>query len=95
MRLIDADNIRVPNDERYKGTLRRLIMQQPTIEAEPVRHGRWIWDDNAIDWGIGAWICSECHTRNDNIGARKDGNPYVWSGSKFCPNCGVKMDKEV
>ena len=36
MRLIDADNIRVPDDERYKGTLRRLIIQQPTIDAEPV-----------------------------------------------------------
>lgn len=80
MRLIDADNIRVPNDERYKGTLRRLIMQQPTIEAEPVRYGRWELRGQDI-------YCSEC-------GSESGYN--AWGASAFsvrCPNCGAKMDK--
>lgn len=69
----------------------------PAIEAEPVRHGKWVWNNDAIDWGIGAWVCSECGGRNENIHAAKPGtvkaytNPYIYAGTKFCPNCGARM----
>ena len=68
-------------------------------KLEPVRHGKWVWNNDAIDYGIGAWVCSECGGRNENIHAAKPGtvgglgtNPYIWAGSQFCPNCGAKMD---
>ena len=51
------------------------IDKQPTIDAEPVKHGRWIWDKRFSDY-----TCSECHnwdlkTPNycSNCGARMDG----------------------
>ena len=59
-----------------------------------VRHGRWEWNENAMDWGLGGWVCSECRAKNDNIPAKPDTNPTAWSGSHYCPNCGAKMDKE-
>lgn len=49
-------------------------------DVAPVVHGEWILKH------IGAghfWECSVCHT-----------NPciYVTENTKFCPNCGAKMD---
>ena len=71
-------------------------------KLEPVRHGKWVWNNDAIDYGIGAWVCSECGGRNENIHAAKPGtvkvlstNPYIYAGTKFCPNCGAKMSEEV
>lgn len=80
----------------------RMIERMPAVGAEPVRHGRWVWNDDAVDWNLGAWVCSECGVRNENIHAEAPGkrkgiicSPYVWAGSQYCPNCGVKMDEEV
>ena len=76
------------------------IKKAPTIEER--KTGKWVWDENGMGWNLGAWVCSECHARNDNIppaikyndGYRKVGNPYMWQGSKFCPNCGARMVQE-
>lgn len=80
----------------------KFLKNRPTVDAEPVRHGRWVWNNDAIDWNIGDWVCSECGGRNENIHTGKPGtiegfgtNPYIWAGSQFCPNCGAKMDAEV
>ena len=55
------------------------LRDTPTIqiEAEPVRHGRWIYEEDS-DGDISS-ICSECRHKY-----RFDNN--------FCPNCGAKMD---
>ena len=87
------------NDELLSVDVRRIICESPKVDAEPVRHAKWVWDNDAMDWNIGAWVCSDCRNRNENIHAVKPGtdkilmsNPYVWSGSQYCPNCGAKMD---
>ena len=64
------------------------------FEKDSGKHGKWIWDPNSYDWGIGAWVCSECRGRNANIAARESENPYAWVGTKFCPNCGVNMERQ-
>ena len=53
------------------------------IDAEPVRLGKW----NYIDWGVA--VCSMCKKR----GFKRDyhGNDLP---TKYCPNCGAKMDLE-
>ena len=97
MRLIAADAIldgRFPEVENeyqrgWNDALYGTVCALPTIEAEPVTHSEWIWDDNAIDWGLGAWVCRECHSRNENIHAHENEDPYVWLGSQFCPVCGA------
>ena len=64
--------------------------------------GEWIYDENGMDRNIPAWVCSNCRQKNDMIptliqypsGTKKVVNPYMWAGSKFCPNCGLKMCKK-
>lgn len=57
------------------------IDEAPTIEAEPVRHGRWIKRGQDI-------FCSECDEESGYTWA--GASRY----SDYCPNCGCKMDKE-
>lgn len=53
-------------------------LKQPTIEAEPVRRGRWI---ETTVRGNQSIICSACSAENQTI-----------CPSNFCPNCGARMD---
>ena len=62
------------------------------VDVEPVSYAKWVWNDNAMNWGIGAWVCSECRGRNENIHASKPGtteslrtNPYIWAGRVTVP----------
>lgn len=64
------------------------------MEQSEQKHGHWVLDPDGIDWNIPAWCCSLCGCRNDNIPPNLEKtNPLRWSGSKFCPNCGAKMDE--
>lgn len=73
------------------GRILFMIENMPTIEAEPVNHGRWIPSDDKN------WLtCSFC-------GANVDvscGAPFFYvdndevSHVNFCPNCGCKQDLE-
>lgn len=67
-------------------------------KAKPVKHGYWVLDPDGMDWNIPAWRCSVCACRNDNLPVMKGVTPKTimrFSGSKYCPNCGAKMDEEV
>ena len=64
----------------------QIVKEQPTIEAEPVRHGRW--DDDHK--------CTVC--RKEALYEQKP-DPYAcglltlfYVDSTYCPNCGAKMD---
>lgn len=60
------------------------IMDAPTIEAEPVRHGDW---NTIYSYDGDAYFrCSNC----EEEWAFDDGNPKS-NGWKYCPNCGAKM----
>ena len=71
------------------------LILTPTVDVTPAVHGRWYYNENGRDFGLGAWACSCCDTCNHNIPGNPNINPYIWSGSKFCPNCGAKMDGEI
>ena len=73
MRLIDADNLKIPNDAPYKASVKRVVAMQPTVEAREVVHGKWVYDENANDWGIGGWRCSECGCKNITSHREVDG----------------------
>ena len=62
----------------------QAIDEQPTIDAEPVRHGKWIFTKYCT------WECSECKR------SPTKGTGYIQSKDElfeFCPNCGARMDK--
>ena len=87
MRLIDADALKekMPSVEDEYQHAHKLIDEAPTIEAEPVRHGRWlgISDGDADGYPVyDEWECSEC-----GVVFEDEEPPY-----KYCPNCGAKMD---
>ena len=69
-------------------TLQRLIDDQPTIEAEPVRHGRLI---ESIKYNDSH--CSECGTVfRDDIRFIFHSDENGFPEPKRCPECGCYWD---
>lgn len=62
---------------------RSMVHSAPTVDAEPVKHGRWFLerDPNGNPY---CFHCSCCDSDYHHIG--------VTSATKYCPNCGAKMD---
>lgn len=61
------------------GEAREKVAEQPTIEAEPVKHGRWnINPDGYYPY------CSECKEE-----------PKSGKMTRFCQNCGARMDGDT
>lgn len=60
----------------------RAILDAPSADVAPVRHGRW------IDKG-GYAVCMECGGRS---GTQYDGVEPIPLMTQFCPNCGAIMD---
>lgn len=62
MRLIDADAANVDNISCYYGSscyaedVEEWLNEQPTIDAEPVKHGRLLRFEHDENWSV----CSEC-----------------------------------
>jgi len=54
----------------------------PTVDAVPVRHGKWTRENN-----YGIWKCSECGCKVNRVNPLK-GN--IWNYN-YCPNCGARM----
>lgn len=102
MRLIDADavkdninewldcvgNVLIGKGLSYTWELEGCIDDAPTIEAKPVKHGRW--DDDHK--------CTVC--RKEALCEQKP-DPYAcglltlfYVDSAYCPNCGARMDLE-
>ena len=98
MRLIDADALRaywLANGENKHVYDTNVVLdsidEQPTKDAEPVVHGRWVdipnkyWFTTGENPGSGnANSCSACG----------DINPNHFK-TNFCPCCGAKMDEEA
>ena len=69
-------------------------MYMGKADVAPVVHGHWVYNPNGMDFNLGAYECSICRQRNANLPGSKNMNPYNFVGSKYCPNCGAKMDEE-
>ena len=103
MRLIDADALRkamyhrafeTDGDTmwqsgcwvRYKA-MEQVVKEQPTVEAEPVRHGYWQITE-AYPHNV---YCSECHTKfaQTHWAVWEDGSLPRY----YCPHCGARMSE--
>lgn len=86
MRLIDADAYLgkvCTYNETGCGSCKlqtKCPADEPTIDAVPVRHGKWIEQWKTADTRM--LRCSECKMVF-NVGNGREGN--------YCPNCGAKM----
>lgn len=88
MRLVEIPDDGIVSEYIWAGDsvagIRRIDLSYlPTIEAEPVRHGRWVERPNTK----GQVYCSECGTLEKTT----DNN----FKSMHCPHCGAKMDGEA
>ena len=97
MRLIDSDALIA----KFKDDLENLqefafqlatigaintVKHQPTVDAVPVRHGKWIYG-NDFHWYTAS--CNKCgYQRKTDIKAEG------WNQWKYCPNCGADMRGE-
>jgi Zn finger protein HypA/HybF involved in hydrogenase expression len=98
MRLIEIDDvIKKLNDAERRMDMRGLyrisveirsicsaIKQLPTVDAEPVRHGKWMEKRETSKFHVRYFECSECRAASYRYQARMN----------YCPNCGAKMDRE-
>ena len=65
----------------------RIFHESKTIEAEPVKHGRW--EIITDDYDCEMMRCTKCRAEF------YDGdNDTVDTLHNYCPNCGAKMDLE-
>ena len=99
MRPIDADELSKDIEEAYKkaeeegwkpGDVARIlcaIVAAPTLDIEPVRHGRWL-DPDYIYIGVKRCVCSLC--KDDEYWIKR----YLTTEENYCPNCGARMDLE-
>lgn len=62
------------------------IDEQPTVDAEPVRHGKWMKCDEDKWEHIYALRCSECHGGYH----LSHETTTAWN---YCPECGARMDQ--
>lgn len=72
----------------------KVINEAPTVDAEPVRHSKWVIKSNfdeKVNRNYQHILCSECRTCV----------AYDWEGKlrtalnyKYCPTCGAKIDEE-
>ncbi len=77
MRLIDADALANYANNSIVGITANDIMRFPTVDAEPVKHGRWLHNDMILN----RQKCSECGFYSDDL-----------QSDNYCPNCGARMD---
>ena len=84
MRLINADELMELYDCCDGLSVPIAVVQQnikdaTTIDAEPVRHGRWeiVVGSNGKEY----MVCTRCRVSQDLTGV-----------FTYCPNCGAKMD---
>ena len=66
-------------------------------EMQIVKHAHWKWDEDGVDWNIGAWVCSNCGLMfpDFDIATNKNRRIELWAHSKYCGHCGAKMDEKV
>lgn len=79
MRLIDAEALIQDSEDILTWEMLARINKAETIEAEPVRHGRWM----NLEPEIGLMECNLC------------GHKILRAPCNYCPSCGAKMMDEV
>lgn len=89
------DHMDSVQDGEVKRTVRaveRILEGLPTVDAVPVRHGKWIIRDNP---GTGWYrvTCSECGEDVTSTAPCIGFFPNAKVTWDYCPSCGARMDE--
>lgn len=101
MRPIDADALKLMKVAEcaghtiefargWKSCVEYCKNDAPTIEAEPVKHGKWIYGEN--EDGQDGIFCSECDHFVPWYYDYYDKADDLINDNPRCPNCGARMD---
>lgn len=89
MRIIDAEKLWLTTEyvdgKEHKYYEQFEVDEAPTIDAEPVRHGHWIFTHKPNIYGGITVKCSECGY--EGVIAHIEDHHYCWV-------CGAKMEDE-
>ena len=77
LEIVRDQRIAHPNAYHLTNYAMLILREAPTVDAVPVRHGRW---ENITGGMVILGDCSECKVRQPVI------------GTNYCKNCGAKMD---
>ena len=79
------------NDDYEKGFCDAIykVLKLSTIEAEPVRHGRWKWANGYVGTMAECSVCGSSPMSFYALPKNQIGRLPVY---KYCPRCGAKMD---
>lgn len=87
-RLIDADalnleyEVDMADDWKTAHEIANIVKYAPTIDAEPVKHGKWIETDEWDEFSGRLYKCSNCKTF------------VLGYFDNYCPYCGAYMRGE-
>ena len=80
------------DEDGYVWTLRRdafhVVSDAPKVDQIC---SEWVWDENGMDWNLGAWKCSNCGNRSSAWWNTERTSPMIKSGHKYCSHCGAYM----
>lgn len=93
MRLIDADTLKAEftgnfQDEYCIAQIKAMIDIRPTVEFDPVRHGKWKQISSIRKIGELNIPISKCSCCNFSFCDIFNSDEFY----SFCPNCGARMD---
>jgi hypothetical protein len=107
MRLIDADALCTYIEHEFDGVcvydvseseaisdFCRMVDYAPTVDAVPVKHGRWVADSDGLP------VCSVCdEVAMQRLHCDTSHRPWMYDvrlvKTPYCPNCGAKMDGDA
>ena len=83
----------VLSDKVSNAYISRLeLEQQPTADVMEAKHGEWLTRKDYED-NYQTYACSICD--NSCVTSHNEDDTVTLYRTKYCPNCGAKMDKEV
>ena len=89
MRLIDADDIKLPKDLPYKDSVRRVLIQAPTVDAAPIVRGFWEQVHGLFTpGGDPLYRCPICKSEeSEHLHGIE-----CYRNRHYCPTCGAKLE---
>ena len=66
--------------------IREIVNDVPTADVQPVKHGKWILDEDSSSEEEKCYRCSNCKAILEE--------DYKWHNHNYCYHCGAKMDKK-
>lgn len=83
------ENCGKENREGYKTCKNCSMLNVPSADVQPIKHGRWIADNKDNRGYADCYTCTNCDDYVYTFTLMKD------CEFEYCPNCGARMDGDA